>query len=52
MLIELTKLLEQDGKTIRREAHLELKISEYSGIRISFRNWSRYNWKSRIWERK
>lgn len=25
MLIELTKLLEQDGKTIRREAHLELE---------------------------
>ena len=52
MLIELTKLLEQDGKTIRREAHLELEDIRIFGNPYKLQDWSRYNWKSRIWERK
>ena len=31
MLIELTKVLEQDDKVIRQEAHLELEDMEVSG---------------------
>ena len=37
MLIELTKVLEQDDKVIRQEAHLEMQDMRVSGRKVPAR---------------